>query len=424
MSQFRFDSYSFDSETGVASFKYILPNGQHCEETITFSNTQEYHPELLDRALALAFIVIGTSYYKTFPTATVDLGDIALDEWQANFFSHVYQEGLGQYAFENGLTRDNLAHFVATTTEPRTATDLSLGSGVIALQSGGKDSLLTAQLLEDAGIEFTPWYVTNSGSHPAILDTLKQPLVVARRAIDHSALKNAAAQGGKNGHVPVTYIVQSLALIQAVLSGVNTVLVSIAHEGEEPHAFIGDLPVAHQWSKTWQAEQDFAEYVRRYISPSLRIGSPLRQFSERRVSDLFVERAWARFGHAFSSCNEANYRQNEDNSQLKWCGHCPKCANAYLLFSPTVPAQELQSLFDGKDLFAKPILTETFKGLLGIDGVMKPFECIGEIDELRAAYHGAQNKGEYAALPFEVPASEFDDRHEYPSQEWARTLVS
>ena len=81
-------------------------------------------------------------------------------------------------------------------------------------------------------------------------------------------------------------------------------------------------------------------------------------------------------------------------------------------------------LFDGKDLFAKPILTETFKGLLGIDGVMKPFECIGEIDELRAAYHGAQNRGEYAALPFEVPASEFDDRHEYPSQEWARTLVS
>ena len=53
------------------------------------------------------------------------------------------------------------------------------------------------------------------------------------------------------------------------------------------------------------------------------------------------------------------------------------------------------------------MLTETFKGLLGIDGVMKPFECVGEVDELRLAYHMAQKIHDYK-LPFNVPSTDFD----------------
>jgi len=56
------------------------------------------------------------------------------------------------------------------------------------------------------------------------------------------------------------------------------------------------------------------------------------------------------------------------------------------------------------------MLTETFKGLLGIDGVMKPFECVGEVDELRLAYHMAwENFGtESYQLSFDVPKGDFD----------------
>jgi hypothetical protein len=211
-----------------------------------------------------------------------------------------------------------------------------------------------------------------------------------------------------------------IALVQAILLGKNEVLVSIAHEGEEPHAMIGDLPVTHQWSKTWGAEQLFAEYVTRYISTDVYIGSPLRQHSELRVAELFVEHAWDTFGHRFSSCNRANYRQGADNSELKWCGECPKCANSYLLFAPFVAADELQSLFAGQDLFTKPLLQETFRGLLGIDGVMKPFECVGEIEELRYAYHQSQAKEGYGSVSFDVPTASFDYKQTYPSQDWAQ----
>lgn len=415
---FVFESYEFDSDSHEARFRYRFDDGRAFTERVLFKEIGEYDPQLLDRALELAFIIIGTSYYKTFPSTEVRLEKGGLDEWQAVFFSRVYQEGLSQFAYENELERADLAHFSPNTL--RSAEPLVFDKkGLLVLESGGKDSLLTATMLGAGNRDFTPWYITTSDYHPAVLDSLGQPLVTTRRAIDLSALRQANEEGGLNGHVPVTYIVQSIALIQAILLGKNQILVSIAHEGQEPHAMIGDLAVTHQWSKTWQAEEQFAEYVKRYISADIQIGSPLRRFSELKVAELFVRHAWHIYGRRFSSCNVANYKQGVDNQELHWCGECAKCANAYLLFAPFVEASELQSLFGGQDLFEKPMLSETFKGLLGIDGVIKPFECVGEIEELRFAYRKSQEKAGYGRLPFEVPEGMFDYNVEYPSQAWA-----
>ncbi|MEI7918075.1 MAG: hypothetical protein WCH58_01710 [Candidatus Saccharibacteria bacterium] len=414
MKQFIFKSYDFDKVNSLAKFEYGFNDGRTFIETVTFEVGERYDDQLLDKALFLAFMLIGTSYYKTFPLATVRLG-YKLDNLQVDFFNTVYQEGLGQFAFENNLTRDDLAHFTATGPMPTGGVKYN-GSGILALQSGGKDSLLTAELLKKSGKEFTSWYISSSDNYPKVLDKIGAKLALSRRNIDHDGLRKAEADGGLKGHVPVTYIVQSLAIIQAILLNKNEVITSIAHEGEEPHAFIGDLAVNHQWSKTWMAEMMFAKYVSIYISPDLHIGSLIRGLSELRVAELFVKNVWPDYGHDFSSCNLANYKQGNDNSVLKWCGNCPKCANSYLLFAPFLEAVDLKSLFDGQDLFVKPDLVNTFKGLLEIDGVMKPFECVGEVDELRLAYHMAQKKGGYAQLPFDVPESTFDYLKTYQSQ--------
>lgn len=417
---FVFEAYEFDTTTSTARFKYAFTDGRRFEETVAFSKVAEtMNTEVLDRALRLAFLVTGTSYAKTFPTTEVQL-PFAIDQWTADFLNAVYQEGLSQFAYENNLTRADLPHFVATG-EHAPAAEYE-GSGAIALQSGGKDSLLTDRLLRDKGIEYVPWYLASGESHPAVLDTLTMPLVTARRTIDRDALSAALRDGGRNGHVPVTYIVQSLALIQAVLLNKRDVYVSIAHEGEEPHAHIGDLSITHQWSKTWAAEQLFQHFVRRSIAESISVGSPLRSLSELRVAELFAERCWDEFGHRFSSCNRANYTQGADNTTLTWCGDCPKCANSYLLFAPYVEATELQSLFHGQDLYQKPSLQETFKGLLGVDGVMKPFECVGEIDELRFAYHASLERGGYGHLSFDVPSAQFSPLKRYPANDWLRLV--
>lgn len=418
MSKFIFEGYSFNN--GKARFSYSFDEKRKFVEEVQFAMpTYQYDEALLDRALFLAFILVGTSYFKTFPTREVLVMPGQLDEWQVSFFNAVYQEGLSQFAFENDINRAGLAWFSATPSPVQQPVLSYKQKGTIALQSGGKDSLLTTTLLQKALKDFSPWYITSSGSHPKVLDELGKPLLTAQRYIDRLALQQAIKDGGKNGHVPVTYIVQSFALIQAILLGKNKILVSIGHEGEEPHAMVEDLPISHQWSKTWSAEQLFSQYVERYVSPDFIVGSPLRGFSELYIAEMFVSECWQQFGHSFSSCNVGNYKQETDNTDLTWCGNCPKCANSFLLFAPFVAAEELKSLFGGQDLFSVPTLQDTFKGLLGVDDVMKPFECVGEIEELRQAYHMAQLKEEYSQLSFSVPSSNFDYNTKYPSQDIA-----
>lgn len=410
---FKFLSYYFDKKSLTGTFVYQGIDNTIFTEKITFAK----HPEaqagkffnatddpslnnLLDRAMFLAFMLLGSSYYKAHPTPYIEVPK-PIDDFQAKFFNKVYQEGLSQYAFENGLTRENLAHFTPSTTQLEAPIKYN-GKGLLSLQSGGKDSLLVATLLLESRIDFTPWYVSSDpdGSHPAVIDELFPQLLdkkasIAIRQIDKLHLQQS---GGLNGHVPVTFINTALGIIQAILNNQNIVMTSIGNEGAEAHAYINDLPVNHQWSKTWEAEQLLAEYVKRYISEDIKVGSPIRKYSELRIAELFVNKCWQRYGYKFSSCNQANYKQGTNNSQLSWCGECAKCANTYILFSPFLAPQSLQTLFHDVDLFQKPTLINIFKGLLGIDNVMKPFECIGSVDELRFAYHHRMK-----VPPIEVP---------------------
>lgn len=422
MTLFIFDSYDFNSETGEAIFRYKTQDPDHTfSEVVTLNLAKNYNTDVFERALFLAFILIGTSYYKLFPCRNVRC-DIELDEWQAHFFTTVYQEGLSQFAFENRKTRDDLAAFVVG--EPEKKQTLSYGGkGILTLQSGGKDSLLVARQLDTYEHKFDSLYISSTDSYPKIVKNLGNQLRLVKRNIDTTSLRDAMTQGGLNGHVPVTYIVLAIGLLQTILDGKQMLVAAIGHEGEEPHDWIDDLPVNHQWSKTWQAEQLFADYVRRYVSPDMTVGSVLRKYSELKIAELFVRDCWQQFGHEFSSCNRANYQQGTNNSELSWCGDCPKCANSYLLFAPFLKADELQAVFDGIDLFQRQSLTETFKGLLGIDNIMKPFECVGEVDELRAAYHMAMNTSGYASLPFMVPESSFDYEATYDHQAFVDSLL-
>ncbi len=435
---FEFLDYHFDKQSYRATFRYrgrTAENPLIFTKTVTFSdraiNSTQIDDKLLDQALFLSFIINGTSYYKAFPTREIIL-PYDIDEKQAKFFNAIYQEGLSQFAYENHLTRKDLAHFstTTTTTASRTATladsettNTSISTDtdkIIALQSGGKDSLLTAALLNEKHLSWTALYVSTSGTYPKIIDEVgAQNVQIISRDIDLETLNAAAELDGMNGHVPVTYINVSLALIQAILDGKNTVLTSIGHEGEEPHSVIKsedsnepDLLVNHQWSKTKTAEELLQSYIKSYISPKFKVYSPLRKYSELKIAELFTKKCWGKFGHKFSSCNVINYGQRNDNSELKWCGHCAKCANSYLLFAPFLEPNELNSIFpDNKSLFTIPELADDFKGLLGIENNLKPFECVGEIAELRTAYH--MKKPSYPDLPFSVPESDFDYNHIY-----------
>lgn len=378
---FKFKDYSLNDNTAV--FNYEGPTGVTFTEKIEFlvKEPVDYNPDILDRALFLAFIVIGTSYYKSAPTKEVSL-PCPIDQFSADFFNKIYQEGLSQFVFENHLKRSDLVTFrPQAPLETPTKNTVSTPAKSLCLVSGGKDSLLSFEKLKEKDTPLEIAYISANNTHPSILDELGNPLII-KRHIDKENLKKA---GGFNGHVPITLINEAIALIQAILIGANHVEFGIGKEGLEPHAWIDDLPVNHQWSKTEEAQDYLKKYIKSFIAENLTIGSCLENLTELEIAKEFAEKCWDKYADKFSSCNIANYKQDGNNQKLKWCGKCAKCANSYLLFCPFVPFEKQQKIFD-HDLFTDPDLTETFKGLLGIDNVMKPFECIASIDELRWAY--------------------------------------
>ena len=397
---FKFINYHFDPNTGLASFNYEGPTGVNYSETVQFTinNSIQYDATTLDQALFLAFIVLGTSYYKSHPTPEISL-TYPLDDFQADFFNQIYQDGLSQFTFENHLKRSDLAHFKASeaTSVPLPPSTLPANPTRLVLLSGGKDSLLTAEMLARDNLSFTPVYISNSDTDlPEIISAYGKPLVIKR----HIDRKNLQKSAGLNGHVPVTLINESLALIQAILLDASEIYLGLGREGEEPHAYIDDLPINHQWSKTPATQQALRNYIQTHISNGITVKSLLENKDELEIAGDFVKLCWEKFGHQFSSCNVANYKQDTHNQALKWCGKCPKCANSFLLFAPYLPLTEQP--FD-HNLFTDPELTNTFKGLLGTENFMKPFECVGTTTELRTAY--AKRNASYGDLPFIVPTA-------------------
>ncbi len=424
---FEIKEYIFDEKTFTAKFFYSHDlNGEtidYCETIVfdkiesdtDFSLYSEDRKSMLDQALTLASVVIGTSYYKTWPTEEIIFNNSCFDSI-FDILEASYHKGLSQFIFENHLDPDKMGHPACLNEyhiQPPSPHAYE-SRGILALQSGGKDSILTATILNEKNIPWTALYISsNESSYPEVINQLHpQKVQVIQRKIDKDSLKKNQSNGGLNGHVPVTYINMSLALIQAIINGDNQILTSIGHEGEEPHAMIGDLPVNHQWSKTWEAEQLFAKYVSEYISKEIKIGSPLRQYSELKIAELFTEKCCEKFGNMFSSCNLANYKQGNNNTDLYWCGKCAKCANSYLLFSPFIRPEDQPT----GSLFTDSSLTAIFKGLLGVDNEIKPFECVGEIAELRHAYH--MKMKEYPDLPFSVPESDYNYEQIFPHQDF------
>ena len=136
----------------------------------------------------------------------------------------------------------------------------------------------------------------------------------------------------------------------------------------------------HQWSKGWTFEQHFARQLRTQVAGDLNYFSLLRPFSE-----LAVARQFARTDHYdahFSSCNR-NFHLIGERPAQRWCGACPKCHFVFLALAPFMPKPRLMAIF-GRNLLDEPEQAPGFDALLEYQD-HKPFECVGEGRESRAA---------------------------------------
>ena len=405
---FIFENYVFDEGKKTLELQYSLDQAVKFTETYSFNFDFEpdFNRDALERAAFGLFMMAGVSYYKTYLPDRIELNKGSLDESQKGFFAKTYRKGLGEFFYRNQLDPNQSVHFpVNNSASPKPIRMINLRGNLLPI-GGGKDSVVAAEILSAEGEDFATWTVGQSDKLNVLLKRIGHDHLAVDRKIDPRLIE-LNAQGGFNGHIPITAIVSFGAICSSILTNRKNVIFAIERSSGEGNLTYRDAEINHQYSKTLEFERDLRQYVSRYISPDLEYFSLLRPLSELRIAEILARVGIEKYRGTFSSCNRS-YRQNQE--QILWCGRCPKCAFVFLILAPFVSKTNLTSLFNGENLFAVPELAETYDELVGLTGY-KPFECVGEIKENRQAVVMARATGNYPELSrFAFTDSGFDYR--------------
>ncbi|MBB4765249.1 hypothetical protein BJ971_005805 [Actinoplanes digitatis] len=370
----RFPAYRFDPATGVAEFDYLLDGPQPLEftETITFPVAAGPPPEHFSRVLDLLHGVAGVSYYKVGAPARIEAPSAVPPE-AAALFTAVYTHGLGEYAYVNKLPHVlELSVHVPGTSAAAPAVDNADGRPLSAV-GGGKDSIVTLEILRAAGLDPVPFSVN---PNPVIVNVNAAsglPALAARRKLDPRLFELNKA-GALNGHIPVTAINSLIAIATAALHGLGPVVMSNERSASDPNLIWNGHEINHQWSKGVAAEALLRAAVTAHTGLTEPYFSLLRSLSELHIAQLFARHT--AYDDVVTSCNKA-FKLHDPTA--RWCGDCPKCRFVALAMAPSMPRKRLTAIF-GRDLFADPAQVPGYLELLGIDA-HKPFECVGEVEE-------------------------------------------
>ena len=338
-----------------------------------------------DAAARILFLLAGVSYYKTAAPAVVDLGGTATSEEERAFLRTFYVEGLGEFAYRNGLDLSAL-ELVGPEAAPRPPAVAALRPGHPLVPFGaGIDSIVTVDHVARRAPDAALFVVSRAGDRFAAIEDAAAvtglPVLRADRRIDPSVLRSQEL-GFLNGHVPVTGVLSAVAVVAAVLGGHDAVVMSNERSASVPTLWNQGRAVNHQWSKSAAFESAFRQLLAGSLAPAPEFFSYLRARSE-----LWVAQELAgldRYHQVFRSCNRA-FAIDPARRLDSWCGTCDKCCFVDLVLSPYLDAAELSAIFGGSEPLGNESLSANFRALVGVGGAPKPFECVGDEEECRAA---------------------------------------
>jgi len=435
---------------GEARLVYAFDDGPEMVERVGFPDAPPLLSErraAFDAALTLLHLVAGVSYYKAAVPGEIVVDQHVLDAPTARLLDEIYLHGLAEFAYQNkidlrerirfpyarhpGASRDpapfaeseELDSGLRRTAEAGSrseqrswpegraadaaSNDEHTGHGALNLHSrsaaalnlprrtlvpigGGKDSLVSVEMLKSVHEPMTAVWVGDSALIAACaqrtgLPTLNLKRTLAPELFEYNRL------GALNGHIPVTAINSAILLCAAVLYGFDAIAFSNERSASVATLEYDGQPVNHQWSKSLDFERALRDYAKSHIAADLDYFSLLRPWSELAVTREFARRT--QYDDVFSSCNR-NFRIRGARPSDRWCGQCPKCHFVFLALAPFVAKPRLLAIF-GRNLLDDAALASGFDALLEYRG-HKPFECVGEGRESRAAMHALTQRPEWA----------------------------
>lgn len=375
--------------TGLAEFH---PNWSFTKpENFTIKNNLTF--ERLAFSLGMAEAV---SYWKATcsPVMRIECGELSSEQIQ--WWKKLYFLGLGEFFYVNGIDTDidsfidikSIGKFNNTAESiPDTPTGCLIPIG------GGKDSALTLETLTQAGMQCMCYAINKRNSITATVTTAGLPenaLITSKRRFDRS-LVDLNSKGFLNGHTPFSSVVAFSAEITAYINHLKYIVLS--NEDSANESTVAGQNVNHQYSKSFEFEQDFHNYEEKYLKTGIYYFSFLRPLAEFQIAKMFVSHK--KYLPIFRSCNLGS-----KVSPDIWCGDCPKCLFICLILSPFLNHSELTKIF-GKDLLNDTSMEKYFIELIG-KSEHKPFECVGSINEVNLAVSLAIKKylNENQELPF------------------------
>ncbi len=419
---FEFTSYEFKPLEKKVIFNYKTEFSDR--EPLFFTETlilpkvpniKNVSKEVIDKLLQSLHIILGISYYK-FHIAKKVTTPYVLSKQEADFWNIVYKKGLGEFFYKNNLDPKISPEFPFTKTIATKSYKLkATSSRCLVGIGGGKDSIVAAELLKEHGFSAqdglaSGWDITSfvieTGKPSELVNNIIEIIGAGELKIQRFLDPKVHDKHVYNGHIPISAIYAFLGVFTAVLYNYSYVIVGNEHSSNFGNITYKGLNVNHQWSKSYEFETLFQDYVKNNITPNVFYFSLLRPFYEIRIVKLFSK--YKKYFPYFSSCNrnfvtrrstQIPTQINADMDQRKsapnpresvalqdnaiWCGQCSKCVFVFILLSAYLPKKELVKIF-GKNLYADETLLPLFKDILGF-GSMKPFDCVGTFEEAQTA---------------------------------------
>ncbi len=321
------------------------------------------------------------SYWKCTCSPNIYIECGSLTKEQKDWFLKLYYWGLGEFRYVNGIDSEMENWVVIHAEEKERIVPVDFqGTGNLVAIGGGKDSAVSLEILKN---EDNTCFMINP-KVPGI-ECMKEAhyhsYLKVERKID-SRLLELNQEGYLNGHTPFSALVAFVSYLCAYMT--NRKYIILSNEGSANEATVLGTNINHQYSKTYEFEDDFNRYASQYLKADIHYFSMLRCLNELQIAMLFSH--YKQYHSIFKSCNVGS-----KEVPWRWCCNCPKCLFVFIILSPFLKSEELIEIF-GENLYEKESLLPTFLELLGYKDT-KPFECVGTYEEVRFAVSIALEKG-------------------------------
>ncbi|RJP29349.1 MAG: hypothetical protein C4527_11165 [Candidatus Omnitrophota bacterium] len=391
--RFTYENFSWKREEGKLSisFHFVLEPDIHFHPRIEMVADSESFclpsPAILDRLIFHLGLIELLSYWKAACSPEILIKPTPFPPQTSTFFRELFYGGMGEYFFMNQIDfKDpDLMHLRTASSGSDTAFEAfhrePLSRRPLLMISGGKDSALSAGILNELGVNFNAMILnpTESARRIAELAGCRSPIVIRREICPQLLQLNE--MGYLNGHTPFSALLGMLGIIGCAAFGYDFAIASNEAGCNTPYVRYLDKDINHQYSKSYPFEHLFNRYVRSHLISNVEYFSLLRPLREIQVVGCFSNHT--HLLRHFRSCNK---QQKQD----AWCLRCAKCIAVYTLFYPFLTSSEMTEIFGGH-VSDDRANVEILLQIMGEKG-HRPFECIATKEEMSVALHLAVSK--------------------------------